>query len=393
MIVSLTIVVIIAISILIPKHYLKRYYIISAVVLSSLYLFADPTESDLSRLYGMADAIQNASIEDIVLMRKGDYGNYLLNLYMTRYMIFNLYTKAVSVLPRNFFVFLPALMIYLIPLIIIFDDIHTRYCKKWVYVVSYSAFLLCIDYLSISAIRNISVAMLFFFILVNYDLNGRWKKLYCFIGYLVLTLIHSYAVVLIMLRLLIVISNKYTKYILAILISLGYALLISGNSIVYWVFGQFDFLLNILERLVQYSSYTETTVEIKRSFMLMLYILILFISFLSHLFTWKALDKNDRLLMTKLFDFLLFSTFFTLGAYAQYDLFIRGSLIIFPVWIMTVTIGMKAIGKQPFGVISFNRKQYSLVNAFTYFCNYIICFLIFGYLIRVGYLWMDDWFF
>lgn len=378
---------------LIPKHYLKRYYIISAFILSSLYLFVEPTESDLTRLYGMADAIQNASIEDIILMRAGDYGNYLLNMYITRYMIFNLYTKAVSVLPRNFFVFLPALMIYLIPLIIVFDDIHTRNCKKWVYIVSYSAFLLCIDYLSISAIRNISVAMLFFLILVHYDLNGRWKKLYCFIGYLILAFIHSYAVVLIMLRLLIVISNKYTKYILAILISLGYALLISGNSFVYWLFGHFDFLLNILERLVLYSDYTETTVEIKRSFMFMLYTLILLISFLSYLFTWKALNKNDRVFMTKLFDFLLFSTFFTLGAYAQYDLFIRGSFIIFPVWIMTVTIGMKTIGNQPFGVICFNNKRNSMVGAITYFGNFIICFLIFGYLIRVGYLWMDDWFF
>ena len=86
MVVTITISILVLISIFIPRNYLKRYYILAAFVISSLYLFVDPTESDLTRLYGLVDAIKSASVRDIIFLREGNYGNYFLNLYMGHYM-------------------------------------------------------------------------------------------------------------------------------------------------------------------------------------------------------------------------------------------------------------------------------------------------------------------
>ena len=391
MVVTRTILLIVIISFIIPRDYLQRYYILAAVILSSLYLFTNPTESDLTRLYGLVDAIKDVSVKDILFLNERNYGNYFLNLYMGHYMIFNLYAKLMSYLPRTLFVFFPALMMYLLPVKLVFDEGQNISNNRWIYVFSYDAFLMCTDFLSISAIRNIGVAMLFCFILY-YDLSDKWKKVYCFIGYLLLFLIHSYAALLLMIRLVVMISNKYTKYIFAAILAVGYGFFVSGNSLVTRLLNGTGVLSYALGRLNHYTDYTGTTVASRRAYMLIIYILLLFITFIAYRSISSTLEKERKKFANKLFDYFLFSTIFSIGAFSQYDTFIRGSFIIFPVWILLMEIYMEKISGRRFGLIVSERGHSMLANAIVYIGSISAVVLIFFYLSRTGYDWMDSWF-
>lgn len=391
MVVTITISILVLISIFIPRNYLKRYYILAAFVISSLYLFVNPTESDLTRLYGLVDAIKSASVRDIIFLREGNYGNYFLNLYMGHYMIFNLYAKLMSNLPRALFVFIPSLIMYLLPIKLVFDEERQHKYAKWIYVFSYSAFLMCIDFLSISAIRNIVVSYLFCFILY-YDLTGKVKKVYCFAGYLLLNLIHSYAVFLLMIRLIIMISNKYTKYFIAIFVAAGYGFLISENSLVTNLLSRNGFLSYALGRLNYYTDYTGTVVEVRRIYILIIYILILITFVLANHFIAPAIEEKKKKYANSMFDYLLFSTIFSIGSYAQYDTFIRGTFIVFPVWILLMQTYLSAIGGRRFGLIRCKNGENPAINMVVYFSSFAIVLLLFFYLARTGYDWMDSWF-
>ena len=391
MVVTITISILVLISIFIPRNYLKRYYILAAFVISSLYLFVNPTESDLTRLYGLVDAIKSASVRDIIFLREGNYGNYFLNLYMGHYMIFNLYAKLMSNLPRALFVFIPSLIMYLLPIKLVFDEERQHKYAKWIYVFSYSAFLMCIDFLSISAIRNIVVSYLFCFILY-YDLTGKVKKVYCFAGYLLLNLIHSYAVFLLMIRLIIMISNKYTKYFIVIFVAAGYGFLVSENSLVTNLLSRSGFLSYALGRLNHYTDYIGTVVESRRMYILIIYILILITFALANHFIAPAIEEKKRKYVNSMFDYLLFSTIFSIGSYAQYDTFIRGTFIVFPVWILLMQTYLSAIGGRRFGLIRCKNGENPAINMVVYFSSFAIVLLLFFYLARTGYDWMDSWF-
>lgn len=391
MVVTITISILVLISIFIPRNYLKRYYILAAFVISSLYLFVNPTESDLTRLYGLVDAIKSASVRDIIFLREGNYGNYFLNLYMGHYMIFNLYAKLMSNLPRALFVFIPSLIMYLLPIKLVFDEERQHKYAKWIYVFSYSAFLMCIDFLSISAIRNIVVSYLFCFILY-YDLTGKVKKVYCFAGYLLLNLIHSYAVFLLMIRLIIMISNKYTKYFIVIFVAAGYGFLVSENSLVTNLLSRSGFLSYALGRLNHYTDYTGTVVESRRMYILIIYILILITFVLANHFIAPAIEEKKKKYANSMFDYLLFSTIFSIGSYAQYDTFIRGTFIVFPVWILLMQTYLSAIGGRRFGLIRCKNGENPAINMVVYFSSFAIVLLLFFYLARTGYDWMDSWF-
>ena len=391
MVVTITISILVLISIFIPRNYLKRYYILAAFVISSLYLFVDPTESDLTRLYGLVDAIKSASVRDIIFLREGNYGNYFLNLYMGHYMIFNLYAKLMSNLPRALFVFIPSLIMYLLPIKLVFDEERQHKYAKWIYVFSYSAFLMCIDFLSISAIRNIVVSYLFCFILY-YDLTGKVKKVYCFAGYLLLNLIHSYAVFLLMIRLIIMISNKYTKYFIVIFVAAGYGFLVSENSLVTNLLSRSGFLSYALGRLNHYTDYIGTVVESRRMYILIIYILILITFALANHFIAPAIEEKKKKYVNSMFDYLLFSTIFSIGSYAQYDTFIRGTFIVFPVWILLMQTYLSAIGGRRFGLIRCKNGENPAINMVVYFSSFAIVLLLFFYLARTGYDWMDSWF-
>ncbi len=391
MVVTITIGILVSLSIFIPRNYLKRYYILAAIILSSLYLFVKPTESDLTRLYGLVDAIKSVSLKDILLLREGNYGNYFLNLYMGHYMLFNLYAKLMSYLPRSLFVFIPSLFMYLLPIKMVFDEEKQNNYAKWIYVFSCCAFFMCTDFLSISAIRNISVSMLFCFILY-YDLSERVKRIYCFAGYLLLNLIHSYAVFLLMIRLIIMISNKYTKYIIAVFVAAGYGFLVSGNSLVTIMLSRSGFLSYALSRLNHYTDYTGTMVESRRSYVLIVYVLILFVSALANHFIAPIIEEKKRKYVYGMFDYLLFCTIFSLGSFSQYDTFIRGTFIIFPVWILLMQTYLSAIGGKRFGLIQCKTNENLVVNMVVYFSAFAIVLLVFLYFARTGYDWMDSWF-
>lgn len=93
-----------------------------------------------------------------------------------------------------------------------------------------------------------------------------------------------------------------------------------------------------------------------------------------------------------MFDYLLFSTIFSIGSYAQYDTFIRGTFIVFPVWILLMQTYLSAIGGRRFGLIRCKNGENPAINMVVYFSSFAIVLLLFFYLARTGYDWMDSWF-
>lgn len=342
----------------------------------------------------MLDTIKDVSFRDILLMHRKSYGNYYVDSYIPHYPIFCLYAKIVSCLPRQFFVVIPSLIMYLIPIKFCFADYTNKKnvgVGKWVYCISYMSYLLAIDYLSISGIRNITAAMLFCLILYEEMIEEK-NKIVCFAGYISLILIHSFGAMLLMIRMILLFSNKFTKIVLMIATVAGYSLLISDSPLIYKLFGGTGFLSHALGRLVTMSNYYVTTVSIRRYYMLAVYLMVLILSILADKYIIIKFPDGERKRYRKLYNYLVFAILFSIGAFRQYDTFMRGGFIIFPVAGILSKKCMTYIGNNKFGRITYKNAAEGLVYPVYYIGSIVVPIFVFYFVARVGYFYMDTWF-
>lgn len=391
MVITLTIIVSIIIGCFIPKNLLKKYFILVAIGLSSLYFIINPTESDMSRHFELLEDIRKVSWIDIFTMQSGNYGNWFLNSYIPLYPIFCIYAKFMSYFAREWYVVVVALIIYLMPITYCFNDYKTEKHYRWIYVVSYVFFLLNFDFLSISGIRNMITAMLFCRILYAEFIETR-NRIICWIAYILICFIHSYGIMLLMIRLILIFTNKYTKVIVGSSIFIGYMVLTSGNTFLIRVIPN-GFLRIALLRFISYTDFTGTTVPGRRVYMLLVYILLMVI-----MYSYSKINIHDDRIgikygYKKIYDYFWLVILFTLGAYSQYDTFIRGGFIIFPLCGILVKNIFAEIGGKRFLRIKLKGSEDKYPRIICYVCILIEMIAIFFYLSRTGYLYMDSWFF
>lgn len=391
MVVAGTISLIIIISLIVPGPYLKRYYIFAAIVMGSLYFFAKPLSSDCYRLYQMRDAMKNISWETLLAMKEKEYGNEQLNIYIPHYPLFAAYTKIVSYLPRPLFMVIPCTMMYMVPLRFCFDR-NLYDPRKWVYVLSYTYYLFATDYISTAAIRNISVGTLFCLFLYE-EIIHKANKVICFIGYVLLLFIHSYASLLILTRILTLIcefGGKRMKALLLLATVSGYTLLTS--PIINMTLGRISIFSYVINKLTEYSVYTGTAVNTRRYFMLLIYILIVVLCFLCEKYIICRMDRHEQKIYGEWLTFLQLEIAYTVGSFSQYDTFVRGSFFILPSFGILLRRCIPMIGDIRFGDIHFRTYEQRIIHTFIYVGGMGMAVVLIAYFTWIGYVWMDNWF-
>ena len=378
-------------AIIVPKPYLKRYYTITAFVMGSLYFFANPISSDLYRHYQMREAMKSLPLTALFSTKEANYGNELLDTTITHYQLFALYTKLLSYLPKGFFMMGPCLVMYLAPLRFCFEP-KLYDTRKWVYVLSYTYYLFSIDYVSLSAIRNIVTAMLFCLIMYE-EIMHKANKVLCFIGYVLLLRIHSYASLLILTRVLTMLCEllgKRVKMLIIVFTVSGYTLLTS--PLISNTLGRIEIFSHVINKLTEYSSYTGTTVNTRRYFMMLMYLIITVLLLLFNKYILRKQDENEQKVYGEWMTFLLLEIAYTIGSFAQYDTFIRGGFFIFPAFGVMLRKCLPVIGDAHFGDIRFTNYAERIIHTIMYVGTFSVGLILFAYFAEVGYLWLDNWF-
>lgn len=334
MLIGFTIIILIALSFFVSKKNLKLYYIVCSVVLAMLFFTATPGESsDLYRHLHFLKNLRSVSWNDILMMRAKDYGEYFSNLYIPKYPLFCIYSKIMSYFPEKFYVMPVSILIYLLPTKVIFNECKNK--KRWAYILAYAFFIITIDFVSISAIRNIFVSMTFCYILYA-ELIEKKNRLICWGGYLLLSLIHSYAFVLIFVRVLLLISNKYSKYIICFLSAVSYGFIATNSAFLIKILdrlgeGRLVSILKIaLNRGVEYSQYLSDDRWKLKALSLLLYILSFVFVFL-YVRDTKIMSSQNKECYKKLYTYYVYFFILTLSCYSQFDMFTRGMMVLMPI--------------------------------------------------------------
>lgn len=219
MIVCIYILLSIFLTLFVKKKYLCTYFLISVIGLSGIYLWCKPFESDLSRIYDLMDIYKNIAISDILSLGGGyNYGSVLVNDYIASYPIFSIMAYFFAKFPiKELLPFSVGLFTYIPPILVIKEFAQKLSLDKWKIVACY-IFIVCnLDFLSINGIRN-SLAAAIFFYAFYIEIYKSGNKIICYVIYFMTCLIHSFGVVLLALRIMVLIYCSSVKTIARIII-------------------------------------------------------------------------------------------------------------------------------------------------------------------------------
>ena len=340
MTIAIVISIIIILSFFVDRKYLKTYFIFAAFVLSMLYFFARPDiEADYYRHLVFLRSLKNISWEDIFSMRARDYGYWITDLYIPRYPGFCIYSKIMSALPENLYVIPACFVLYVIPIKFIFKENQTE--NKLASILAYSFYLMCINFVSISAIRNIFVAVAFCFVLYE-ELVEKKNKIVCWICYGLLCLIHSYGFLLLFFRLLLLITNRFTKYVIAVFALIAYGVVVNKVSFVTELLKQFGgssvvSLLNAaIDKGVEYTAYLSDD-RWKLKVLALFFYCLEAVFILIYYRCSDVIHEKRNTGYRRMLEFYLYFLLFTISAYSQYDIFTRGGMFMIPLTGIFVT--------------------------------------------------------
>lgn len=390
MTIAIVIIIIIAISFFTDQKYLKTYFIFAALVLSMLYCFAQPEgDADYYRHLVFLRSLKGISWSDILGMRVKNYGYYITDLYVPRYLVFCIYSKFMAYLPENLYVVPVCFVVYLIPIKFLDCECVTK--DKLIYVLSYSFYLMGINYIGISAIRNTFVAVFFCFVLYE-ELVEKKNKIICWICYYLLCLIHAYGFMLLFFRLLILISNRFIKLIIAAIALMAYGILTTRATLVTSLLnkiggGFLTSLINLsVERFFEYSTYVSDDRWKLKAVTLFLYCLgAIFIIIYCKSSGKMRTDRNAG--YHKMVEFYAYLQLFIISAYSQYDIFMRGEAIITPlIGVFVIRFLDESISIRGFRIGY--RKSATLIGFII-----ALAFMVGSFVAKVNlqYKWANNW--
>lgn len=200
-------------SFFVPQKYMKWYFVLSGIVLSSLlFFYVPPVEDDLSRYYQMFDVAKKLSIGEYF---GADYGtddwlmNHMFNDYAKSTPVFFVMLFLISRAPIREMLPVVFSLITYIPLFMLVYEVSAdnKYSKRTM-CFCFIMILTCIDFRFVSCLRNLSAYSIFAYTLYK-DTMRKSKPISCLIGYLIACGIHLSCVPLLFLRLIaILISGK-----------------------------------------------------------------------------------------------------------------------------------------------------------------------------------------
>ena len=310
---------------LIPKKYMRGYMLLAAIGMSSLYFFfVPPKVYDVSRHYEALHVLRKCNIWQIVngdLGRRSESFNSLFQsspcyLYYAYFISLLQIDELLSVI-TGIIIYTSTSHIILMAADDIGEDI-----ADWKIALCFFFLLAMVDFRTISGIRNMMAYALFANILYR-DVVRNANKVLCFSAYFALANFHTSIFVLIAIRLLLALSRYIPKLVMLI------GLLASFSFV--------EFILNFLKRFSSIRMIQTLIVKMEaygigggsyyiysRAIIRFLH-MIIYLSIL--LYCKKKIPKTQ--LFEKYWDFLIMFIVFTFGAIRQYDIFVRGNILMY----------------------------------------------------------------
>lgn len=197
------------------KYDSKYFIFITILALSGLYVFLEPTINfDLFRHYEIYDYVSKCSWREIFNINRDynmSYSALLYNIYTETSPIYIMYIFILSrVAGKKLLIFVTTMIVYGIPMSIIYSIGKKFKLSNLNINISVIFLLLCINYLDVSGIRNIlaiSIVLLGLF----WDLFERKKRILACALYVIGVLLHNSVIILVMLRMILLIKNKFWR--------------------------------------------------------------------------------------------------------------------------------------------------------------------------------------
>lgn len=322
-----------------PRELLWPIAFISVALLSVSFLFFHPTiADDLYKHYIVLDSIRNADLSFYYLTEEFEKQSPVYFLYLRIISLFN----NDAILPV-----ISGIISYSLLLICI-KNLFKDYDVMWPQKLCIILLILMTRLIDISSIRNILASSLFIFGLY-YDLI--YHKKYSIIFYILACLIHSLGFLYLTIRVLLILYNKFNKYIMGLLFIAGFTLISMYNTKLSILFSSFPIISGTFDRLGTYLS--GVGLENDRIYTYV-YLGIYIITLLFANFTEKKIDINNKLL--QLYNYTVIFTLFTFGSILQRETFNRARFILIPLGILFLAFFLRTTvinGRY----ISFDNKK------------------------------------
>ncbi len=328
MIIFTTLMVFGIIGFMIPKKYLWRYMLFSAICIPSLYFFYTPFSSwDLARHYRVLRALRLLDFRSVVFGTV-DTANTLVETYVEGSRLYLIYAYLISLC--NVDGLLPALtgmIIYTVIFKIIImsaEDVGGD-IEDWKISFCYFFILAALDFRTISGIRNMLAYALFAYV-VYIDLVRNGNKIVCFFLYFLFANIHSSIYILILLRLIMMFKKMTPKLVILALVFLIYSFLdVAQNFLARY--SNFPLVMSIIDRIKTYSDGGGT--QLTSTFLIIrtVHLVQTIIYLLLYLYVKNNIPQSER--FKDYGFFYLMIIVFALGAFRQYDIFVRSNMLMY----------------------------------------------------------------
>lgn len=373
--------------------YDNRYYTgVVLVFLSCLYLLLTPSDSfDLYRHYEIYDIVQNCSLKEALTGNQSlinDISGSLYNIYAESSPIYIVLLYLLSrVFSHKAIIVFSVFAVYGIS-IGIMRDIGKRHNISNYYVnFSCMAFLILLNFVDISGIRNTLAASLAF-LAVYLDVCKKQRNLKTIASYIFAVLIHSSSIIVIIIRLLLLVKHKMFRRVMT-----G-VLLFSVPLVVYTQDCRFSFgespignLLNYtLDKFLSFVIGEGSSTGMLSTATVVLNIFIRGVGILAVYLIYMQVKKNKRLSEYGLSEYGQFAQLFfafTLSCAPIYDMFVR---------LQFFTLFMGSVFLPVYMEISVDKTAVRLkdIRAFAVFACLVVVSV--GYFL-LSYRWIDGYFF
>lgn len=317
LIISLT-----AIGCFISRSNRRLYYIFAACILGTLYVFYNPPEADdLYRYYRLFDIVKKYSFSELVNL---DFSisewlyDYMLRDYLQNSKVFVAILFLISRIgSRELVPVFFCIMTYIPLFMVVLKISEQNKLNSLATGIGYIVIMFCIDYRFVSMLRNISAyAMFFYFLYV--DVIEKKRRIWCFVGYIILCQLHMACVILLAIRVVIFIfRDRFKLLISVVLLSLNLFLTLMIKIMIKY-FGNITYIARLAKRISNYY-YGRTNYNIHGA---LFFVACIFTTLVIYGLTSKKMKNKEYNCM------YLYTTCFTIGSIYQYDVLLRNTEII-----------------------------------------------------------------
>ncbi len=336
-----------------PVYSRKTYWKwigVLVILLCSIFFFYTPNRAeDLYRYYQVMASVRPDS----------NITTLLVDTYMQETPLFLIYAKILSIFPNNVLPFVTGVISFFLYIKLLkkaFSE-NDAYSEgyRWQIVMCLIVLLFLIRFLDVTSIRNI-LATAIFSVAIYDDLVEHKKRSIAL--YIITVLIHSAALMYLLIRIVLWLYGRYNKIVVLVLMLAASTLIINFSDRLAQIFLWSPAIQSLFSRLMHYMNNGSGMVLNERYRLLyaVMYIFILAIALCYE----KGFDVDKK--YGKLTDFMVLLTAFTFSFINHRELFNRNRMVLIPIGLFFFAQLLKQISGSRMGSVilynNSNKKNY-----------------------------------